>query len=501
MAFDFSTGILGEELTPEQNKMMMLGLLSSAFTNLGNLGAGRPQESPMYGLLSMQSMFDQRNQKSRADKARQKDMQAAMKPAVPAIPAQPAVPAQTVYKPAPSNDPLLNNSPLMSYMDYSPEMLPEQTPEIPAVPGRDAQPGGFDANAYYQAALMNPDNPDRDMAFKAMLEQQKPEDMFGKVMPHAYTPESLSRFQRSGNYSDLVPYGGGSNFGKVNPGQFTPESIAKFAESGNYGDLIPFRSPVQVDTGGQKILLDPGTQRMRTFDVTPRPGEMPSLQAAQETAKGEARLGVERQAEAPKALARAESADAKFVNLQNTIARAKQQANAFSTGLGAQVLSGIGGTQAYDLAATLDTVKANLGFDELQQMRDNSPTGGALGQVAVQEIQYLQSVLANVQQAQSKEQLVKNLDSILEAKRLSNERIRRAYEQTYGQKENGKPGTLTPEQILNIELRDALSRGDTQNVNAIRREMKSRGFNESGGKTPNSAPRIRKYNPKTGRIE
>ena len=72
MAFDFSMmlpqgGIMNpgsEGMSPEQNKMMMLGLLSNAFTNIGNLGAGRPQESFMPGLLSMQTMFNNQNQKA-----------------------------------------------------------------------------------------------------------------------------------------------------------------------------------------------------------------------------------------------------------------------------------------------------------------------------------------------------------------------------------------------------------------------------------------------------
>ena len=72
MAFDFSMmlpqgGIINpgsEGMSPEQNKMMMLGLLSNAFTNIGNLGAGRPQESFMPGLLSMQTMFNNQNQKA-----------------------------------------------------------------------------------------------------------------------------------------------------------------------------------------------------------------------------------------------------------------------------------------------------------------------------------------------------------------------------------------------------------------------------------------------------
>jgi len=64
------------------------------------------------------------------------------------------------------------------------------------------------------------------------------------------------------------------------------------------------------------------------------------------------------------------------------------------------------------LSKRLTTIKANLGFDRLQQMRDASPTGGALGQVAVQELIALQSTIASLDQDQSPTQLKEALDKI-----------------------------------------------------------------------------------------
>jgi hypothetical protein len=76
------------------------------------------------------------------------------------------------------------------------------------------------------------------------------------------------------------------------------------------------------------------------------------------------------------------------------------------------VLSGIPGTSARNLSGTLDTIKANLGFAELQAMRDASPTGGALGAIAVQELLALQATVASLDQAQSPTQLQKSLNDI-----------------------------------------------------------------------------------------
>lgn len=71
------------------------------------------------------------------------------------------------------------------------------------------------------------------------------------------------------------------------------------------------------------------------------------------------------------------------------------------------------GTEQRALASTIDTIKANLGFAELQAMRDASPTGGALGQVAIQELVYLQAALANLDQGLPPDELKSNLNEVI----------------------------------------------------------------------------------------
>lgn len=80
-----------------------------------------------------------------------------------------------------------------------------------------------------------------------------------------------------------------------------------------------------------------------------------------------------------------------------------------TTGAIGNLLSGVGGTGARDLRGLLDTIRANAGFDRLQQMRDASPTGGALGAVSERELAFLQSTIGNLEQSQSTEQLKFNL--------------------------------------------------------------------------------------------
>jgi hypothetical protein len=82
-----------------------------------------------------------------------------------------------------------------------------------------------------------------------------------------------------------------------------------------------------------------------------------------------------------------------------------------TTGLGA-LTSAIPGTPAHNLSKLIDTIKANVGFDRLQQMRASSPTGGALGQVSENENRLLQSTIGNLEQSQSQEQFLYNMNRV-----------------------------------------------------------------------------------------
>lgn len=80
-------------------------------------------------------------------------------------------------------------------------------------------------------------------------------------------------------------------------------------------------------------------------------------------------------------------------------------------GLGS-TLSFIPQTDAANVARTLDTLKASVGFEALQQMRDASPTGGALGQVSEMENRLLQSALGSLDPSLSPEMFRYNLNRV-----------------------------------------------------------------------------------------
>lgn len=67
-----------------------------------------------------------------------------------------------------------------------------------------------------------------------------------------------------------------------------------------------------------------------------------------------------------------------------------------------------------DFDAALKQITALIGFDELNQMRQASPTGGALGQVSERELMYLQSVAGTLDPNQSEPAFRRQLQKVKE---------------------------------------------------------------------------------------
>jgi hypothetical protein len=83
-----------------------------------------------------------------------------------------------------------------------------------------------------------------------------------------------------------------------------------------------------------------------------------------------------------------------------------------AVGMGTGITEGVRGSNAANLLQATETIRSNIGFDRLQRMRDESPTGGALGAVAIQELQALQASLGSLANSQSPKQFMTNLDRV-----------------------------------------------------------------------------------------
>lgn len=112
------------------------------------------------------------------------------------------------------------------------------------------------------------------------------------------------------------------------------------------------------------------------------------------------------------ALASANAARDKTSIVNSKIDEAVPQVSNISAGAAGALSQNIPGTPAYNLARTIDTIKANLGFQELSAMRAQSPTGGALGNVTERELQFLQATVASLDIGQDPAVLRKNLEEV-----------------------------------------------------------------------------------------
>lgn len=87
----------------------------------------------------------------------------------------------------------------------------------------------------------------------------------------------------------------------------------------------------------------------------------------------------------------------------------------------------IPGGAAADAKAQLETLKTQAGFGALQEMRNASKTGGALGAISDKENAMLQAALAPLQQSQSFEQAQQSADKIIAHVTAAKARIAAAY--------------------------------------------------------------------------
>ena len=146
--------------------------------------------------------------------------------------------------------------------------------------------------------------------------------------------------------------------------------------------------------------------------LKPIPGgpEDPAFKAADVETKKKAAYEAKRSDAMPKAQAALSALERQTGVVTQNVDKALSLVGPLSTGWGG-MLAYLPDTDARALKNHLDTIRANIGFDKLQSMRENSPTGGALGNVSDKETALLQAVNGALDPMQ-KEQLVDNLKTI-----------------------------------------------------------------------------------------
>jgi len=237
------------------------------------------------------------------------------------------------------------------------------------------------------------------------------------------------------------------------------------------GEAVPvFTPPPQPDireVGGALVRIGPDNQAQELYRAPPPPPAMMTPYQQQSLALQARGLGLrEETARQPSATQQRMSAQQDVLRrtqaatlaeieqknqlVQKDIARASEIIRRGSSVAGLGGLTGfIPGTDTANLTALLDTIRANVGFNELAAMRQNSPTGAALGGVSDRDVILLTSVLGSLETSQSEDQLLYNLDRLGELLAGRDQRLRQAFEADFGNASTG-PASDDVQDLLDL---------------------------------------------------
>jgi len=166
------------------------------------------------------------------------------------------------------------------------------------------------------------------------------------------------------------------------------------------GPIDPSGDPIDPDKG-YHWEPDPGSQFGWKQVVTPGSEADRELQEAAET-------------EANAAESERETADFMVQDINRAIDLVNAGWFIPLTGITGELGSFVPGTPQHDLAQIILGLEANIGFGYINEMRQASPTGGALGDVSQGELDRLTAVLGSLKQSQSRPQFLFNMERLLE---------------------------------------------------------------------------------------
>ena len=240
-----------------------------------------------------------------------------------------------------------------------------------------------------------------------MIAEQLGPDYFKGMAPQPVKPTFQKWWENGRERSGFVAPGQAPQ----PVGDAAPQDMNKFLVQDEKGNWVPNQAYI----GARQSVAKAGASNQNVYTGTLVPAEvngrqafvMPSKDGSIKVVEGVAPAGTAAAAE--KAGLRKKEGVQRADLVIGKIDDALGKVGFFTTGLTGSVLGRIPGREAYDLRADVDTIKANIGFQELQKMRDMSPTGGALGQVAIQELNMLQAVISSLDANQSEAQIKKGL--------------------------------------------------------------------------------------------
>lgn len=321
-----------EGASPEENTLMQLSLLSSAFQSLSDLGAGRPQQNPMQGILGMHADMKKRRAQQNIMSALNPPAPQFMVAGKPYATRDEALAAQQQargYKVG--NRRFTDPHEAFRYKETMYHQAPtDSNPDIQVmedVPDIEERNVQFDTRqALIRAMMDNPDAGYQDVALKAMLEQQRP-DKTAEMKNWEYG-QSLPEDQRQQFFARA---GAGSSPSSVQEWEFfnrlDPQQQARYLEMK--------RNPQIMNLGGAMAVRAPGGGIGESYAVTPKPEDMPNFRGAQAAAVEGAKTQVQTEADASKAGKTADSLISNITEAERILRSGKATGSLMGAGIAA----------------------------------------------------------------------------------------------------------------------------------------------------------------------
>lgn len=231
------------------------------------------------------------------------------------------------------------------------------------------------------------------------------------------------------------------------PADKTDPSIEKYNFSkdlnpAQHADFDVYAAPPKFVTAGGVPYQAPRGGKPATAVVSP---EETARNAAGVTgAKTEAAGMAKRTLDLPAAKMRLANVDSKFDRMISVADKLDKDEGLWkAVGLG-KPLASIPGTEGARVRALLNTLRSQAGFAVLQDLRDSSKTGGAVGNVSDYEQKLLQSNITALDDNLAPEDLREQLKGLIEYARGAKDRVHGAFSETYPELSGIKPGSAAP---------------------------------------------------------
>lgn len=256
-------------------------------------------------------------------------------------------------------------------------------------------------------------------------------DLLKKTKPlyDKYTPESIAEYLKNGATDESVLVSLSLEQERMTPSNLKEWEYYKALSPGDKEKYLTMkRAEKTINLGDRVIQTTPGRPGVpaATYKMGLPPEQEPEIKGKQQKEKNLADLEVYKKKLYPKVRETLNGLNRQWDSVDTSIDDAINLVSPYTAGLGAWGKS-IPATPQKRLSETLKTIQANIGFDKLQDMRANSPTGGALGQVSDFENRLLQAVQGSLDQSQDAATLKRNLTRIKENLKSLREQKKKAF--------------------------------------------------------------------------